>query len=280
MRFDVVSESRCGGGAQRVMSHRSEVTGCDMRFGLFVPEGAPTGLLVYLSGLTCTEQNVLTKGHYQAAANEVGALVLCPDTSPRGDDVPDDDDWDFGKGAGFYLDATREPWARHYRMRSYLLDELLPAVCGEWYVPRVGITGHSMGGHGALVLALSHPERFASLSAFAPIASATRCPWGRKALGGYLGDPDRADQDASRLLAARGWKGPILVDQGAADSFLAEQLQPEHLADAARAAGVALELRMQDGYDHSYYFVSTFLPEHVRWHAAQWSGLSQTASQR
>ena len=273
--LDLVEEHRASAGWQRVYTHDSRSTGTPMRFGLYAPDAPVRGLLVFLSGLTCTEQNVLTKGHFQAAAAAAGVAVLCPDTSPRGDGVADDPGWDLGQGASFYLDATRAPWSAHYQMRTYLLDELLPWAQARHPGP-VGLSGHSMGGHGALVLGLSNPQRFASLSAFAPIASATRCPWGHKALGAYVGD-DRAAwaaHDASLLLAARGWPGPLLVDQGTGDGFLADQLKPQLLEAAAEQAGVALTLRRQPGFDHGYYFVASFLPEHVAWHAAQWADAS------
>lgn len=266
-----IEAHRSAGGWQRVYSHQSTATGTEMRYAVFTPDGPVRGVLVFLSGLTCTEQNVITKGHFQAAAASMGAVVLCPDTSPRGDGVADDPAWDMGQGAGFYLDATEAPWADHFQMRSYLLEELLPYV-GAQHPGPMSITGHSMGGHGALVLALTNPDRFASVSAFAPIASAPRCPWGEKALSGYLG-ADRtawAAHDAAALLARHGWKGPILVDQGTADPFVREQLQPQHLEAAAQAAGVELILRRQPDYDHGYFFVSSFLPEHVAWHASQW----------
>ncbi|MCO4770595.1 MAG: S-formylglutathione hydrolase [Deltaproteobacteria bacterium] len=264
--MDTIETHGAGGGTQLVLEHASRETGTTMRFGLFLPPKT-RGLLVFLSGLTCTEQNVLTKGHFQAAATACDLAVLCPDTSPRGEGVPDDDGWDFGQGAGFYLDATEEPWSAHFRMRSYLHEELLPAALERTGVDasRVGITGHSMGGHGALVLGLSEPDRYRSVSAFSPIASATRCPWGHKALGGYLG-PDAghwAAQDAS-LLLAKGYDRDLLVDQGLADGFLEEQLKPELLEEAGHHG---LTLRRHPGYDHGYYFVASFLPEHVRWHA-------------
>lgn len=264
-----VENHGCAGGRQLVLKHHAESTGTSMRFGLFVPE-APRALLVFLSGLTCTEQNVITKGHFQETAAEAGLAVLCPDTSPRGEGVPDDDGWDFGQGAGFYLDATQEPWSEHFRMRAYVEDELLPQVQEHLGLDRVGITGHSMGGHGALVLGLRSPDRYGSVSALSPIASAPNCPWGRKALGGYLGD-DRsawAEHDAAALLAEAGDR-PVLVDQGLDDPFLVEQLKPE-LLEAVGAPG--LTLRRHAGYDHGYYFVSTFLPDHVRFHAEQLLG--------
>lgn len=269
--MESVEQHACGGGQQFVFEHSSEVIGLPMRFGAFVPEQV-RGALFFLSGLTCTEQNVITKGHFQAAANEAGLLVICPDTSPRGEGVPNDEAYDLGQGAGFYLDASEEPWAKHFRMRSYLLDELIPLVRERWNLRgKLGITGHSMGGHGALVLGLSNPDVFGSVSAISPISSATRCPWGHKALAAYLGQDKAAweAQDASLLLERRGWSSPLLVDQGLADGFLDNQLKPELLEAAAAASGADLELRRHEGYDHSYYFISTVMPDHVRHHASQ-----------
>ena len=268
--MELLENRRCAGGWQKVFTHDSEQTGTAMRFAVFEPDGPTRGVLMFLSGLTCTEQNVITKGHFQAAAADAGVVVLCPDTSPRGEGVPDVPEYDFGVGAGFYLDATQAPWSEHFRMRSYLMKELLPHVTAQYAGP-VGITGHSMGGHGALVLGLTYPDRFATVSALAPIASAPNCPWGEKALAGYLGE-DRATweaHDAAKLLAS-GYDRPVLVDQGEGDDFLAPQLKPHLLRAAADQAGVDLTLRMQPGYDHSYYFISTFLGEHLRWHAARW----------
>lgn len=267
----VIEEHACAGGTQWVLEHASSSTGTTMRFGLFLPD-SPKSLLVFLSGLTCTEQNVITKGHFQAAAAATGTAVLCPDTSPRGEGVPDDDGYDMGQGASFYLDATQAPWAEHYQMRTYIVDELIALVQRHYDLDGpVGITGHSMGGHGALVLGLSNPDVFDSISAISPIASATRCPWGHKALPMYLGGDVAAHQanDASLLLAKNGWDGPILVDQGLKDGFLEEQLKTELLEQAAESAGVSLNVRRHPGYDHSYYFISTVLADHVRFHAAE-----------
>jgi S-formylglutathione hydrolase len=246
-----------------------------MRFSLFLPPGpGPHPLLVWLSGLTCTEENFTTKaGAYLSAARH-GLAILAPDTSPRGEGVADDPAYDLGQGASFYVDATEQPWARHFQMERYVTTELPAVVAGGFAVDlaRCGISGHSMGGHGALTLALRHPVQYRSVSAFAPIASPTRCPWGIKALGTYLG-PDAAtwqQHDATRLLesgAARGHFDSILVDQGTADSFLVEQLKPELLEAACAAAGQSLRLRRQQGYDHSYYFMSSFIADHVGWHA-------------
>jgi len=275
--MDRVSESRCFGGLQQVWSHASRVTACTMRFGFFLPPQAAHGrvpVVWWLSGLTCTEENFVVKAGAQRVAAELGIALVVPDTSPRGVALPGDRDcWDFGEGAGFYVDATREPWSRHYRMRSYVVDELRALVEGEFPVDatRTAMSGHSMGGHGALTIALSNPGWIRSVSAFAPIASTMRCPWGEKALTGYLGDDRRgwSAYDATELVASRGWGGPpILVDQGGADPFLASQLRPELLERACADAGVALELRRRDGYDHGYFFVASFVEDHLRRHRA------------
>jgi S-formylglutathione hydrolase len=247
-----------------------------MTFSVFVPDHAPGArlpVLWFLSGLTCTHANVTEKGEFRAACAEHGMIFVAPDTSPRGDGVPDDDAYDFGQGAGFYLDATQPPWARHFRMRDYIETEL-PALVAEHFpadMDRQGITGHSMGGHGALTIALRNPGRFRSVSAFAPIASPMNCPWGEKALGRYLG-ADRStwrQYDACALIEDGARLPDLLVDQGQADSFLADQLQTHLLASACTAAGIAATIRMQPGYDHSYYFISTFMAAHVAWHAAR-----------
>lgn len=278
MPLEKVAESRCFGGVQQVWSHASDACGCPMRFGLFLPPQAAHGRVPavwWLSGLTCTEENFIAKAGAQRVAAELGLALVVPDTSPRGLALPGDrDSWDFGVGAGFYVDATRPPWSRHYRMRSYLVDELRALVEGEFGVDgsRTAMSGHSMGGHGALTIALSNPGWIRSVSAFAPIAAPMRCPWGEKAFTGYLGE-DRgawAAYDSTELLRTRGWAGPpIRVDQGTADPFLETQLKPELLEQACADAGVALELRRQDGYDHGYFFVSTFIEDHLRWHRAQ-----------
>jgi S-formylglutathione hydrolase len=274
LTIETVSTSRAFGGTQGVYRHASAVTGTDMTFVVYVPphdEGARLPVLWYLSGLTCTHANVMDKGEYRRACAEAGVIFVAPDTSPRGDTVPDDEAYDFGQGAGFYVDATEDPWAANFRMRSYIEDEL-PALIAAAFpadMARQGITGHSMGGHGALTIGLRNPERFRSVSAFAPIVSPLHCPWGEKALGGYLG-PDRADwraYDACALIDDGARVPELLVDQGQADGFLAEQLKPELLAAACDAAGIDLTLRMQPGYDHSYTFISTFMADHVRWHA-------------
>ena len=273
--METVSTSKAYGGTQGVYRHASTATGTDMTFAVYVPphdEGARLPVLWFLSGLTCTHANVMDKGEYRRACSELGVILVAPDTSPRGDDVPDDEAYDFGKGAGFYVDATEQPWAKNFRMRTYVEDEL-PALIGAEFpmadMARQGIFGHSMGGHGALTIALRNPERFRSVSAFAPIVSPLQCPWGDKALGGYLG-PDRTAwraYDACALIEDGARVKDILVDQGDADGFLVEQLKPELLAEACKVAGIDLTLRMQPGYDHSYNFISTFMADHVAWHA-------------
>jgi len=273
----VRSEQRCFGGTQGFYGHPSEVCGCEMRFALFQPPSAAAGaevpLVTYLSGLTCTEENVTTKAGFQRVAAELGLMVLAPDTSPRGLGLPGEDDaYDFGSGAGFYVDATQPPWSANYRMYSYITEEL-PAVIAANFpadMSRQGITGHSMGGHGALTIHLKNPETYRSVSAFAPISAPSQCPWGEKALGGYLGK-DRDSwlaHDSCALVRKSPSKAKILVDQGEADDFLEEQLRPELLRAACAEAGQALELRLQPGYDHSYYFIASFMEDHLRHHAA------------
>ncbi|HWH16947.1 MAG TPA: S-formylglutathione hydrolase [Allosphingosinicella sp.] len=279
--MDTVSVTRAHGGTQHVVKHRSRATGTDMTFSVFVPpqadEGAACPVVWYLSGLTCTHANVTEKGEYRRACAELGLIFVAPDTSPRGEGVPDDPAgaYDFGLGAGFYVDATVEPFAKHYRMESYIIDELPELVASAFPIDlsRQSITGHSMGGHGALTLALRHPGRFRSVSAFAPIVAPAQVPWGEKAFTGYLG-PDRAAwraHDAVALIEGGARVEDILVDQGEADGFLAEQLRPQLLEEACAAAGIPLTLRMQPGYDHSYYFISTFMADHLRWHAERLS---------
>jgi S-formylglutathione hydrolase len=246
-----------------------------MRFGVFLPPQAASSrvpVLWWLSGLTCTEENFIVKAGAQRAAAELGLALVMPDTSPRGVTLPGDrESWDFGVGAGFYVDAVREPWSRHYQMRRYITQELRKLVAVSFPIDdaRTAMSGHSMGGHGALTIALTEPDWIRSVSAFAPIASPMRCPWGEKALGGYLGEDRSAwsPYDTTALLQSRGWSGPrILVDQGQADPFLETQLKPELLAQACDAAGVPLQLRLQAGYDHGYFFVSTFIEDHLRFH--------------
>ena len=272
--MQTLNEHRCFGGMQRFHQHDSAEIGLPMRFALYLPP-APRALLVYLAGLTCTEETFTIKAGAQRLAAELGLALLMPDTSPRGAQVPgESDSWDFGVGAGFYLDATREPWAKHWRMESYLMQELLPLVQRETGLAKAGLFGHSMGGHGALTLALRHPGRFQSLSAFAPIAAPVDCPWGHKAFTGYLGE-DRgawAAHDASALMRsqpAAPYPGGILVDQGLADKFLTEQLKPEAFEAACAAVGQPLTLRRHAGYDHGYYFIASFVDDHLRHHAAQ-----------
>jgi len=275
MSLETTGQHRVAGGTLRYCRHAGSATCTQMRFSLFTPEGpGPFPLLLWLSGLTCTEENFTTKAGAYLAASRLGLAVLAPDTSPRGEGVADDAAYDLGQGASFYVDATEAPWAPHFRMESYLTTELLPLVSREFPVDvaRCGISGHSMGGHGALTLALRHPQLFRSVSAFSPISSPTRCPWGQKALGAYLGADESTwrGHDASLLIeagAARGRFDAILVDQGGADSFLEGQLKPQLLEEACAKAGQKLQLRIQPGYDHSYFFVSTFMESHLAWHA-------------
>lgn len=274
MTIETVSTVRSHGGTQGVYTHQSAATATAMTFAVFVPDHAPGAklpVLFYLSGLTCTHANVMEKGEYRAACAKAGIIFVCPDTSPRGDDVPDHDGYDFAKGAGFYVNAVMEPWNAHYHMREYVENEL-PAVIAEHFpadMARQGITGHSMGGHGALTIALRNPARFRSVSAFSPIVSPINCPWGEKALTGYLGE-NRADwreYDACALIEDGARLPALLVDQGTADNFLAQQLKTNLLEEAIAKAGMSATIRMQEGYDHSYFFISTFMAEHVAWHA-------------
>lgn len=274
MTIETLSEARAHGGIQGVYRHASSATGTAMTFAVFVPEhaaGAKLPVLWYLSGLTCTHANVMEKGEYRAACAEHGLIFVAPDTSPRGDEVPNEEGYDFGQGAGFYVDATQEPWARHYRMRSYIEDELPALIAGHFPadMDRQGITGHSMGGHGALTIALRNPTRFRSVSAFAPIVAPGEVPWGEKALGGYLGE-DRAkwrEYDAVALIEDGARLPELLVDQGLADQFIVQQLRPHRLAEACEAAAIPAAIRLREGYDHSYFFISSFMAEHVAWHA-------------
>lgn len=271
--MEKVSENLCFEGVQGVYSHASEVCRCTMTFGLYLPPQAkrgPVPVLWYLSGLTCTHENAMTKAAAQGAAAELGMAVVFPDTSPRGDDVADDEAYDLGKGAGFYVNATQAPWAPHFKMWDYVSTEL-PELLGENFaidLERQAITGHSMGGHGALTIAMAHPGRFASVSAFAPIAHPSQSDWGRKQLSAYLGEDEAlwAKHDATLQMREVGFEGPVLVDQGASDQFL-ELLKPEDLAQAMAARRQDGVFRMQKGYDHSYFFVSTFMADHVAFHA-------------
>ena len=269
-----LSQIRSHGGVQGVYSHLSSETGTEMTFAVFVPDHAPDPklpVLTYLSGLTCTHANVMEKGEYRAACAKAGIILVAPDTSPRGDEVPDDEAYDCGQGAGFYVDASQEPWSSHYRMRSYIERELPALIAANFPADasRQSITGHSMGGHGALTVALRNPGRFRSVSAFAPIVAPMQVPWGHKALGLYLGQDRDAwrEYDAVALIEDGARLPNLLVDQGTADDFLAEQLQTQRLVDACQAAGMPAEIRMQEGYDHSYFFISTFMAEHIGWHA-------------
>ena len=276
MTLETVSTNTAFGGVQGVYKHASSATGTDMTFSVFVPShdaGAKLPVVWYLSGLTCTHANVTDKGEFRKACAELGLIFVAPDTSPRGDAVPDDPDaaYDFGLGAGFYVDATEAPFAQNYQMRRYIEDELPALVTANFPadMDRQGIMGHSMGGHGALTISLRNQWRFRSTSAFAPIVSPMGCPWGEKALGGYLG-PDRAswaDYDACALIAGGARLPDLLVDQGEADNFLTDQLKTHLLAKACDAAGQKATIRMQPGYDHSYYFISTFMADHLAWHA-------------
>jgi S-formylglutathione hydrolase len=271
--LETVSTSKSFCGTQGVYRHPSSATGTDMTFALFVPEhppGAKLPVLWYLSGLTCTHANVMEKGEYRRACAEHGIVFVAPDTSPRGEVVPDDEAYDFGQGAGFYVDATQEPWSANFRMRSYIEQELPALIAAEFPVDmgRQGITGHSMGGHGALTISLRNPGRFRSTSAFAPIVNPMNCPWGEKALTGYLGD-DRAAwraYDAVALIEDGARLPDLLVDQGTADSFLDSQLKPHLLDEACHKADIPATIRLQEGYDHSYFFISTFMAGHVAWH--------------
>ncbi len=277
--MEVLKTHAVHGGTLRYLKHDSATTGTPMTLSVFVPPGeGPFPVLIWLSGLTCTEDNFTTKAGAYAAAAAHGLIVVAPDTSPRGEGVADEDAYDLGQGAGFYIDATQAPWTRHFRMESYVTDELIALIDAEFPTTKTrSISGHSMGGHGALTLALNHPDLFRSVSAFAPIASPTRCPWGEKALTAYLG-PDRATwarHDASLLIeagAAHGVHDDILVDQGDADPFLTEQLKPDLLVAAAKASSQTLTLRMQPGYDHSYFFMASFIADHVAFHARRLKG--------
>jgi len=274
MAVNTISETASFGGTQGYYSHSSDVLSCDMRFSVYTPPQAKSGpvpVLWYLSGLTCTEDNATVKAGFQRVASELSIMVICPDTSPRGDDVPDDEGYDFGKGAGFYVDATAEPWAKHYQMYSYITEEL-PALIRAAFAADMehqGITGHSMGGHGALTIWAKNRDTYKSVSAFAPIVSPSACGWGEKALAGYLGDEPAAwaDYDACTLIAKLG-SAPIdiLIDQGLDDQFLG-QLQPDLLEAVCSKVGQKLTLRQHKGYGHDYFFVSTFMEDHIRHHA-------------
>jgi S-formylglutathione hydrolase len=272
-----ISEQSCFGGRQGVYSHASAACGVNMRFAVFQPPQALAGetvpLVTYLSGLTCTEENFVVKAGAQRAAAELGLMVVAPDTSPRGPEVADDEAYDLGSGAGFYLDATEDPWSRHYKMYSYVTRDLAQAVAANFPADanRQGILGHSMGGHGALTIHLKHPEVYRSASAFAPVSAPMRCPWGEKAFTAYLGS-DRESwkpYDTTELVKASPSGAKLLIDQGAADQFLEDQLKPDLLVEACEDAGQHFELRLQPGCDHSYFFIQTFIEDHLRHHAAE-----------
>ncbi len=274
MSLEILSENRSHGGRQLVVKHASAATGTKMTFSIFLPpqaESGPCPVVWYLSGLTCSHANVTEKGEYRAACAEHGLIFVAPDTSPRGEEVPDGEGYDFGKGAGFYVDATQAPWSQHFHMWTYVTQELPALIAAEYPVDmgRQAITGHSMGGHGALTVALRHPDRFRSVSAFAPIVAPSQVPWGQKALGGYLGN-DRAawrKHDAVALIEDGARVPELLVDVGTADNFLEQELRPALLERACADAGIALTLNRREGYDHSYYFISTFMADHLAWHA-------------
>ena len=266
--------NKCFGGFQNVYKHASDVLGCEMSFAVYLPpsavEGKKCAVVYWLSGLTCTEQNFISKSGFQRYAAEHNLIVVAPDTSPRGEGVPNDPAYDLGQGAGFYLNATQEPWAKHFRMYDYIVEEL-PALIDDNFPANgsAGIFGHSMGGHGALVIALRNPGRYKSVSAFSPIVAPTQVPWGHKGFAAYLGDDCAAwkHYDATELVRSAKERLPILIDQGEADQFLKEQLRPELFQAACKAANHPLTLRMQPGYDHSYYFIATFIADHIAHHA-------------
>lgn len=271
--MQTVSENKCFGGIQGVYSHASDACGCDMAFGLFLPEEAqdgPVPVLWYLSGLTCTHENAMVKAGAQAWAADHGVALVFPDTSPRGERVANDEAYDLGQGAGFYVNATEKPWAPHFRMWDYVAEELPRIVTANFAVDegRQAITGHSMGGHGALTMAMRLPGRFRSVSAFAPIAHPTQSDWGRKQLSAYLGADEGAwaQHDATLLMRRLGFDGPVLIDQGSKDQFL-DLLKPEALAQAMAERRQNATFRMQPGYDHSYFFVSSFIRDHLAFHA-------------
>ena len=277
MTLETRSLAKSHGGVQGVYTHESVVCGVPMTFAVFVPPheaGAKLPVLWFLSGLTCTHANVMDKGEYRRVAAELGLIIVCPDTSPRGQGVADaPDNWKLGCGAGFYVDATEAPWSAHYKMKSYIADEL-PRVIAENFpadMTRQSITGHSMGGHGALTLALRHPARFKSVSAFAPIVNPMAAEWSRPALEAYLGNDEKKlrAHDAVALIEDGARLPELLVDKGTADSFLQDGLRPWLLEEACQKAGIGLTLRMQEGYDHSYSFISSFMEDHLRWHAAR-----------
>lgn len=270
MDLELKSRAKAFGGELRFYRHPSKVTGSDMSFGIFFPPREARMVMLFLSGLTCTEENFMIKAHALAMAAEEGVILVTPDTSPRGTDLPGEhESWDVGSGAGFYLDAQRSPWDQHYRMESYVTKELPSLLHQHWQLePPFALSGHSMGGHGALTLGIKHPELFRSLSAFAPIVAPSQVPWGQKAFRWYLGEDEInwASHDACELVVARGYERSILIDQGDADTALQTQLKPELFQKACQKAGVELNFRLQRGYDHGYFFVSTFINDHLNFH--------------
>ena len=281
MVVEQISANRSFGGWHRQYAHTSETLGCQMRFAVYLPpqveEGAKVPVFYWLSGLTCSDENFMQKAGAQRMAAELGIAIVAPDTSPRGEDVPDDAEaaYDFGLGAGFYVNATQEPWAKHYRMYDYIVNEL-PALVKQAFpvTDNWGISGHSMGGHGALMISLRNPGMFKSVSAFSPICNPMQVPWGQKAFSNYLGDDRESwrEYDTCELIRKANTISPTLIDQGSEDAFLAEQLKPEQLVRSVASSGLDLELRMQPGYDHSYYFIASFIEEHLRFHKEHLSG--------
>lgn len=281
MSIETLSSARSFGGWHRQYSHQSETLGCAMRFAVYLPpqaeEGEKVPVLYWLSGLTCTDENFMQKAGAHRMAAELGVAIVAPDTSPRGEDVPDDPEgaYDFGLGAGFYVNATQAPWDKHYRMYDYVVNELPALIEAEFPVSdKKAISGHSMGGHGALMITLRNPGMFVSASAFSPITNPVNAPWGQKAFSNYLGDDVEAwrQYDTCELIKLADSIPPMLVDQGGDDSFLHEQLMPENLVGAVASSGLDFELRMQPGYDHSYYFIASFIEEHLRFHAGHLKG--------
>ena len=272
--MEKVSSNRSFNGVHEVWSHDSVAALCKMTFSIYLPdnpEGQKQKTLIWLSGLTCTEENFRVKSGVQRFASEHNMIIVSPDTSPRGDDVPDDPNYDFAQGAGFYLDATEEPWSKNYNMYSYVVDELVEIIKDHFPVDanRLGISGHSMGGHGALTIAIKNPDIFKSVSAFSPICNPTKIPWGEKAFTKYLGKDENIwnDYDACSLIKSRGFQSDILIDQGEEDEFLADQLKPESFVQACEEKNVEVSLRMQPGFDHSYFFIATFIQDHIDWHS-------------
>lgn len=275
MIIENLSENKSFGGWHKQYSHHSKVLNCDMRFAIYLPPQASNGekvpVMYWLSGLTCSDENFMQKAGAHRIAAELGIAIVAPDTSPRGDDVADDDGYDLGKGAGFYVNATQAPWNRHYHMYDYVVNELPELIEATFPVSnKRAISGHSMGGHGALTIAMRNPERYSSMSAFSPISNPMNCPWGEKAMTAYLGSDKTSwrEYDASELMRAATQFVPAKVDQGEGDNFLVEQLKPEALVAAAKASNYPLQLELHEGYDHSYYFISSFIEDHLRFHAS------------